>query len=92
MTFEEAKAHVEAIIGDEFDRPIEELDGWKFGERVRVLDDDERNGVYEGDEGVLLISEVGAPEYGNVRKAFHILIDDQDCPMEIDPFNIEGAE
>jgi hypothetical protein len=75
MTFEEAKAHVEAIIGDEFDRPIEELDGWKFGERVRVLDDDER-----------------APEYGNVRKAFHILIDDQDCPMEIDPFNIEGAE
>jgi hypothetical protein len=92
MTFEEAKAKAEAIIGDELDRPIEELDGWHFGERVSVIEDDEPRGVFAGDEGVLLISEVGAPEYRNVRNAFHILIDGTDCPMEVDPLNIEGAE
>lgn len=89
-TFEEEVARVRKM-GIEVDRPVKEHDGWQFGERVRVIEDDEPHGMYASDEGILVIEEVGSAEHGNVRTAVCILIDDTDCPMEADLFNIEGA-
>ena len=88
--FQQEVDRVEEILGDAIDRPVEEHEGWHFGERVRVIEDDEVHGFYEGDEGVLVISRVGSAEYRNERVAVSILIDGTDSPMEIDTMAIEG--
>lgn len=80
------------FVDDDADRAVAEHEGWQYGERVRIVEDDERHGLFMGDEGIVIISEVGAPEFGNVRTMLGVLIDDTDCPMEVSPFNIESAE
>lgn len=52
---------------DDSDRIVEEYQGWNHGERVRIVEEDEDRGFFEGDTGTLYISMVGAPEYGNER-------------------------
>lgn len=59
--------------------------------RFVVIEDDEDMGLYEGDEGELVVSVVGAEEYNNQRAHFGLLVDDTDCPIEVrDVFNIEA--
>lgn len=90
-TFEEELGRINGLLGDEVSRPVKDAHGWSFGERVRVIEDDENAGVFENDEGWIVLESVGAAEYGNVRTAFMILLDGSDCPIEI-PFDIiEGV-
>lgn len=91
-TFEEAISRVEAILGEQINRPVAEHDGWHFGERVRIIDDDDDKGVFAGDEGHVVIEKVGAPEYGNVRTCVAVLVDGTDAPTEVGLDNIEPAD
>jgi hypothetical protein len=77
---------------DQPDRAILEKDGWRYGERIRVIEDTDE-GVNAGDEGFLTICEVGAPEFGNVRACFSIVGVESMVPepFEVDPDNIEAA-
>jgi hypothetical protein len=80
------------FVDADAERAVASHEGWNYGERVRIVEDDEREHLYAGEEGYVIISEVGAPEYGNVRISLCILLDDTDCPMPVSPFNIESAE
>lgn len=91
MTDFEAKVAKLREAGATIERPVEEFEGWTFGERVRVVEDDEDNGLFEGDEGTLVPEEVGAPEYGNVQVKLYLLIDDTDCPIGVTADQIEPA-
>ena len=71
---------------DEPDRKVEELDGYKFGERVRLTEDIEFS--HEGAEGRLLLETVGGEEYGNLHDAMHFVEDGMDLPMEVEPHQI----
>jgi hypothetical protein len=59
-TFEEKVAELREQ-GIEIDRPVPESEGWKFGERVFVIDDDRSGLAFAGDEGIVLTEEVGDP-------------------------------
>jgi hypothetical protein len=76
--------------GEPVERPVEEYKGWHFGELVRVLED-HPGGPNVGDEGTLVLQEVGSPEYGNVRIDVSILLDGWDCPMDVNIAAIEAA-
>ena len=91
MTFEEAQAEAAAIMGEPVARPIEECEGWYFGERARVVEDDEDEGAYAGDEGFLIIEIVGSTKYGNERNAFSLIIDGSDSPVSVEADNLEGV-
>lgn len=73
------------------ERAVLEHDGWRFGERVRVVEDDEDEGVCSGDVGFVLLNEVGAAQYRNVRVSVSILPDGMDAASEVDPSNLESA-
>lgn len=51
--------------------------------RVRVLEDDEEHGIFEGTEGVLKASVVGAAQHGNERVHFGYTEDDTDSCVEV---------
>lgn len=91
MTDEELKAKVAELeaVGIEVHRPVKEYRGWYFGERATVSQADEDRGHYAGDEGVVVIEEVGAPEHGNVRIDFSFIADGNDSGNEIDPNDLE---
>lgn len=91
MAFEDELKKVEEILGEKIESPVERFDGWSFGERVRAVEDDDREGVCAGDEGYLVLQRVGSAEYGNVRTDTSILIDGQDSPLSTDLDNIEPA-
>jgi hypothetical protein len=89
-----AIARVQQATGyadEDAERAVPEYNGWQYGERVRIIEDDEREGLFAGDEGFIVIGEVGAPEYGNVRTAIHIIPDGMDGPCEVAYDNIESA-
>lgn len=73
------------------DRLVLSYEGFTFGDRVRVIDDDEENGLYADEEGYAVISKAGAAEYRNVRTVLAVLVDGTDCPMEAHPDNLEAA-
>lgn len=73
---------------DDPERKVEEYEGIYFGQKARVLEDDEENGVFEGDEGRIIIEKLGAAEYGNLRTAMFIIIDGMG-PVEVEPENLE---
>lgn len=59
----------------------------------RVTDEDEDKGLYEGEEGTLTASVVGAPEHGNEQVKYHICLEDQEVGIECRPFeNVEAAD
>lgn len=70
---------------------VAEYEGWKTGQKIRALEDDEDEGIYAGDEGTLLIEVVGSPEYGNERIAFSIKTEQMDA-AEVARANFEAAE
>jgi hypothetical protein len=51
--------------------------------RFRVAVEDEREGLYDGDEGVLIASVVGARQYGNERIYFGWTPDGMDEAGEV---------
>lgn len=75
--------------GVETERPVKEHDGWTIGTRVRVLEDDEDNGLYADTEGIVLPEEVGAVEYQNLHVKLFFLEDGMDAPIDVDPDNLE---
>ncbi|MGH2897173.1 MAG: hypothetical protein ACRDMZ_00750 [Solirubrobacteraceae bacterium] len=86
-----AKLQEEAGQEVEVERPVAECGGWHFGERVRVIDDDEESGMFAGDEGWLVLETVGAAEHGNERVCFGVLADGFADPVEVQPDNIESV-
>lgn len=89
-TFEQAVARVSGFM--EVGHPIKELDGWKFGERVRVLEDDGDEGIFAGDEGVLVLEIVGSEEFHNERICASFITDGCDGGGEVDLGNIEAVD
>lgn len=91
MAFSDELKKVEELTSDPIERPVEKHEGWSFGERVRAIEDDERDGVFAGDEGYLVLQEVGSTEYDSVRVDVAILLDGTDSPISTDVYNIESA-
>lgn len=73
---------LEALL-DELDRKVEEYDGLRFGDRGRIVEDNENLMIYEGEEGYVILETVGAPEYGNVHTGVYFLVDGSDSPMQV---------
>lgn len=74
----------------EHDDSVDEIGGWKRGEFIRITEDDDHHGVYEGEEGVIIaFTKVGAAQYGNERHALYVKIEGCD-PTEADPYKIES--
>jgi hypothetical protein len=73
---------------------------WRDGEegieavlgRFRVLADDEREGVFEGDEGTLTACVVGSAYYGNRRVMFGFTPDGNDGADEVDLDNMDPVD
>ena len=89
-TFEQAVARIRKLT--EVERPVASKAGFIFGQRVRVLEDDEDNGIFAGDEGWLVIEEVGAAEYHNIRTVLGFLADGLDCANTIASDNLEPMD
>lgn len=85
MNFEEALLHLERELGEPPENPLREADGWSFGERVTVIEDDDDHGLCAGDEGMLVIESIGG------RTVHSILMDGNDTTLQVDPDNIDGA-
>lgn len=92
LSFEEAQAKVAEIMGEPINRPVEVYQDWHFGTRVRIIEDDEDNGNYADDEGLLVFEEVGAPEYHNVRTAVGVVLDGYDSYNNIELDNVEPID
>lgn len=76
-------------VEDEPSRAVEEHEGWHYGERVRIMEDDDAEGLYEGDAGYLIFSEVGARAHGNLHIKPYFLMDGYDSPSPVSLDNIE---
>jgi hypothetical protein len=89
--------HLTIETDDEGSRIVtDEVNGWKTGQKIRVIDDADESGpyagTYAGDEGELRIEVVGAPEYGNERLSYGIKtehFDEFTDFTDVDPDNIE---
>lgn len=61
--------------------------------RWRVTDEDEDKGLYEGDEGTLTVSVVGAAEYNNEQVKYYFTPEGQTGGIECAPFdNVDAAD
>jgi hypothetical protein len=89
-TFEQAVERLRGL-GFEFDRPVAELDGWQFGEAVRILEDDEDNGIFEGAEGWIGFERVGSAEYHTERVQPVFYEQHYDSGNEVSLDNIEAV-
>lgn len=89
---DEAVKLVENATGFTSDRPVAELHGWHYGERVRAIEDDDDNGIFAGDEGYLIIEEVGSPQHNNVRISTGFIADGYDSDNEVSLNNIEAVD
>jgi hypothetical protein len=91
MTDEEFAAKVAELTGslDNPDAAVKEHDGFTFGERVRVLEGDDDEGVYEGDEGTVIIEALGLAELGSARTAVFLVVDGLIDPVEITGLEVE---
>lgn len=57
--------------------------------RARVIEDDEEEGVFVGEEGELTCCTVGAASLGNLRPSFALYIKDRSGPVEVPIENVE---
>jgi hypothetical protein len=69
---------------------VKEYEGFTFGERVRVLEGDDDEGVYEGDEGTVIIETLGSAELGSARTAVFLVVDGLIDPVEITRLEVES--
>lgn len=88
-SFEAAQNRIAEILGERINRPVEEMDGWHFGERVRLVEDTDMGGA--GEEGWLILEVVGSAQYRNERTVAGILLDGTDVPDEVSLDLIESA-
>lgn len=90
MTDEEFTKVVKDIRDDgyDIDRPIKYAHGWTTGTRVRVIEDDEDQGVYRDDEGIVVCKEV-ATEEGLVDQIVTLAISSFSVTIPVYPTNIE---
>lgn len=79
------------LEADADEKCVASMEDFTFGDRVHVLEDDEDNGISEGEEGILLFFRVGAAQYGNVHTAAYILLDGTDTPTPVDLGNVEAV-
>lgn len=93
-TLEDRIAKVKAATGydDADEEAVLEAEGFTYGDRVRVVEDNEEEGVFAGDEGFVLPCKVGAAAYGNERVMLAFLIDGFDSPVEVTPDSIEQID
>lgn len=56
-------------------------------ERWQVIEDDEDNGLFEGDEGQLFACVVGAPEYHNHHVSWGFMPDGMNCTSDCVPYD-----
>ncbi len=90
-------AHLAVTVDEEGSRIVtESVNGFKTGQRIRVLEDADENGPFAGtyadDEGELRIEVVGAPEYYNEHLSYGIKTEHHDEFTDVDPDNIEAAD
>lgn len=88
---DEAVKLVEDATGYAPNRPVAELDGWHYGERVRVLEDDDDAGIGSGEEGWLVLMMVGAAKYQNEHVSVGIVVDGSDSALDVSLDNLEGV-
>lgn len=88
--FEDRKRELEQHLGNHT-RAVKDYEGFTFGERVRVLEDSEEDGVYAGDEGTVIIEKVGHAGGYNERTGVFLLIDGQIDPVEITALEVEST-
>lgn len=75
----------------EEEEAVFEHDGWNYGDRARMTEDNDDEGVFSGDEGWLVPCKVGAVEYGSTRTVLYFLADGMSSPIEVQPDQIEAA-
>jgi hypothetical protein len=56
---DELVAQVREQTGYTAERAVLRFNEWTFGERVRIVEDDDGGGLCSGEEGVLVLEEVG---------------------------------
>lgn len=90
MTDDELNKIVKELRDDgyEVDRPIKAAHGWTTGTRARVIEDDEDQGVYRDDEGIVVCEEVSTEE-GLVDQIVTLAISSFSVTITVDPENIE---
>lgn len=91
-----AAARHQQIIEEKLKHEMLAVDRFVDGEDVReailkhtweVVEDDENAGLFEGDEGEVRASVVGAPEYGNERVTFSLHTEDHTDGVECRPLD-----
>jgi hypothetical protein len=75
----------------EEEEAVEEFEGFTYGDRVRVIEDAENEGIFSGDVGYVLPCKVGAVEYGTNRVMLAFLPDGMDSPSEVRPDQVEAV-
>lgn len=90
-SLEDAVRRVLMATSFEPDRPRAVLGEWRYGDRVRAIEDDDEEQFWSGDEGYIVIEEVGAPEHNNVRTVCYFLVDNTDCPVNFHPDAVEDV-
>lgn len=75
---------VKSVIdeGIDVERPVETHEGFTFGDRVHLIEEDE--------DCTLVIEIVGGAEYDNERIALFVIPDGTDMPIEAPAWNIEA--
>jgi hypothetical protein len=101
MDDEERERHTQ-MIDDALKRAGYEARSWGLDEdddRVRAdlgrfvaLEDDEDEGIFEGDLGVLYASVVGAQRYGNERVWFGFMAEGTDVAVDVRDLSILEPE
>lgn len=93
-TLEQRMALVKERTGFDEEEParaVLEHEGFTWGDRVRVIEDDEDNGLFEGDEGFVIIGNVGSAEYRNERVMLAFLGDGFTDPNQCTADQIEAV-
>jgi hypothetical protein len=88
------RVHADALVVLAWESDEDEGDGREranLGRFVVVEDEGEvSEGPFEGEEGVLYASIVGAAKHDNIRVHYGLMVDGTDCPTEVDPYQLEA--
>lgn len=88
--FAQAKEELKDKLDDP-DRAVKKYDDFTFGERVRLLEDNEEEGVFAGEEGRVIIEQLGSEEHGSLRTAVFLVAEGFVDPVEITGLEVESA-
>lgn len=74
------------------DPSIDSLEGYTRGEKVRVIEDNENEGYYAGDEGVIIgFHSYTQRFFGGPLEVIYVSFDymDDEEGIEVDPYHLE---